>query len=120
MALAGCAGDETVSGFVDPTTEFALESISGSPFAARATITFPGAGKVLGEAPCNRWSAAQTATHPAVNIENILSTKRFCPDQALEDQYFDALRAMSRVEATGNVVILSDGSNREMVFRAQK
>jgi len=118
--LAGCAADETVSGFLDPQATYVLSSVSGTPFPARATITFPGAGKVLGEAPCNRWSGAQTLDYPLVKIGPILSTKRSCEQQANETAFFTALEAMKRVEATGNVVILSDGAGAEMVFRAQK
>ncbi|WP_226782166.1 META domain-containing protein [Oceaniglobus trochenteri] len=122
LALLGAcaASDETISAFVDPDTEFRLESIAGKDFPATATISFPGEGKVLGKAPCNRWSAPQTEPYPWVKIGPILSTRRACPEQAAETAFFDALRAMTLIEATGTVVILSDGDAREMVFRAQK
>lgn len=120
LMLAGCAAAPTVSEFVDPNAVYELERLGGAPFAARATITFPGAGKVSGEAPCNRWSGDQALNYPLVKIGPILSTKRACPDQAAETAFFTALEAMKRVEATGNVVILSDGAGSEMVFRAQK
>lgn len=118
--LAGCGADETVSGVVSPETVFLLESIADAPFAAKATITFPGAGKVLGEAPCNRWSAAQSLDFPLVKIGPILSTKRACAQQADEAAFFAALETMRRVDATGRVLILSDNAGTEMVFRAQK
>lgn len=118
--LAGCAAaDDTVSGFLDPQKTYLLSSISGAPFVARATITFPGAGRVVGEAPCNRWSGAQSLDYPLVKIGPILSTKRSCEQQAEETAFFAALETMKRVEATGNVVILSDGAGTEMMFRAE-
>lgn len=118
--LVGCSAPETVSEFVDSDAVFVLESIGGTGFAAPATITFPGAGKVLGQAPCNRWSGEQTLDYPLIRIGPILSTKRACAEQAQETAFFAALERMKRVEATGRVVILSDGAGEEMVFRAQK
>ncbi|WP_099826860.1 META domain-containing protein [Oceaniglobus indicus] len=119
LLLAACGGDETVSGQVDPDLTFALSTLDGTAFPARATIAFPGEGKVLGQAPCNRWSARQTAPYPWVEITGILSTKATCPDQPSEDAFFDALRQMGRIEAVGRVVIFSNDAGREMVFRAE-
>jgi len=116
----GCVAENTVSEFVMSDAVYVLERLGGDPFAARATITFPGPGKVLGEAPCNRWSGAQTLDYPLVKIGPILSTKRTCGEQAEETAFFTALERMKRVEATGAIVILSDGAGAEMVFRAVK
>jgi len=120
VALMGCVAENTVSEFVMSDAVYVLERLGGDPFAARATITFPGPGKVLGEAPCNRWSGAQTLDYPLVKIGPILSTKRTCGEQAEETAFFTALERMKRVEATGAIVILSDGAGAEMVFRAVK
>ncbi|TYB90326.1 META domain-containing protein [Oceaniovalibus sp. ACAM 378] len=119
-ALAACSSDETVSGLVDSDTSYVLETLDGAAFTSRATIDFPGEGKVLGEAPCNRWSAGQTLDYPLIKIETILSTKRSCPDQAQETAYFAALERMKRIDSVGRVVILSDGKSGEMVFRAER
>lgn len=117
--LAACSGDETVSGHVDNDTAFTLDTLDGIPFTAPATIQFPGEGKVLGEGPCNRWSAPQSRPYPWVKIGPIAATKRACPYLNREQEFFTALAEMSLVESTGNVVILTNDAGREMVFRAQ-
>jgi len=119
LLVAACAPRITVSEYVSSDAVYVLDRLGGAAFPARATITFPGAGKVLGEAPCNRWSAPQALEYPLVKIGPILSTKRACDAQVQETAYFAALAKMKRVEATGSVVILSDNAGTEMVFRAE-
>ena len=119
LFLNACGGDETVSGYVDPDLTFALETLDGTAFAGSATIGFPSEGKVVGAAPCNRWSASQSAPYPWVAIREIISTRATCPDQVSEDAFFAALREMNQIEAVGKVVILANEAGRQMVFRAE-
>ena len=121
LTLAGCmpGGDETVSGFADPQAVYAVQEIDGRSVSGQATITFPEPGRVAGAAPCNSWSARQTAPYPWFELDGIMATKRACPELAEETAFFDALADMELAEVQGPVLILSASGGRQMVFRAE-
>ena len=116
-ALGACRGDETVSAYAGPGP-WRLVSIDGAPYAAGAVLEFPEAGIVEGEAPCNRFSAAQTAPYPWLDLGPVAATRRACLDLDAEQAFFEALGAMTLAEAQGDVLILSNDAGREMVFEA--
>ncbi len=118
LPIVGCA-DETVSGYADPDATYRLVEISGTPFAAQATIAFPEEGRVRGEAPCNRWSATQSVPYPWFKLGPIAATKRACPDLEAEARFLTMLGEMTLVEVQGPVLILSDDQGRAMVFEAE-
>ncbi|MGR3461978.1 MAG: META domain-containing protein [Roseovarius sp.] len=120
MSLLGYCQDETVSGYDGQDTTWALRSIDGTPFAARATLTFPEEGTLAGEAPCNHYSGQQTVPYPWFSAERIISTKRACPDIEAETRYLRALADMTLAEIAGDTLILSNDAGREMMFRAQE
>lgn len=115
--LSTCGSDETISGYIDTSAEFALTEIGGVPYTARATIAFPEQGLARGTGPCNAWSATQTAPYPWLALGAIAATRRACPELAQETEYFAALAEMTLIEALGDVVLLSDDTGKEMVFR---
>ena len=117
LGLTACAGDETISGFVDPLTEWQLTELNGAPFEARATIAFPEEGRVEGRGPCNRFFGEQRVPYPWIEIGPLASTKLACPDLTLEQQYLEALQSMSLAEVNGAVLILSSDTG-EMIFEA--
>lgn len=118
MSILGYCKDETVSGHGGAAATWVLRSIDGTPFAARATLTFPEEGTVAGEAPCNRYSGQQTVPYPWFSAARITSTKRACPDLDAETRYLRALGEMTLAEIAGDTLILSNDAGREMVFRA--
>ena len=118
-ALSACAGDETVRSFVPEGSVWALSEIDGTAFPARATIGFPAAGKIAGDAPCNRYSGNQAAAYPWFRAERILSTQRACADLAAEQAFFAALGQVTLAEVQGEVLILSDPDGPTMVFTRQ-
>lgn len=118
MSLLGYCKDETVSGHGGAAATWALRSIDGEPFAARATLGFPEEGMIAGEAPCNRYSARQAVPYPWFRAETIVTTRSTCPDLAEEERFLRALSEMTLVEVTGPVMILSTEEGREMVFHA--
>ena len=118
LAIPACS-DETVSGYADPDAVYRLTEIDGVAFPANATIRFPKRGAVRGEAPCNAWSAAQSAPYPWLDLGPIVATRRACPDLEAEATFFKALETMSLAEVQGPVLILSNDEVREMVFRAE-
>ncbi|WP_428512541.1 META domain-containing protein [Roseovarius sp.] len=118
VSLLNCSGDETLSGHGAADRTWQLAELDGAAFDARATITFPEEGKIVGEAPCNRYFAAQLQPYPWFEAAEIGTTRRACPDLAQETAYLDALGAMSLAEVTETTLILSTPEGREMIFRA--
>lgn len=117
LILSACFEDETVTGYGGDRL-WSLTEIDGTSFPARATIRFGGDGKVTGQAPCNRYFTTQTAPYPWLELSPIGATKMACPELATESAYFDALSAMTLVEVSGDVMILSNEDGRKMIFTA--
>lgn len=118
--LTQCQGDETVTSYGAAEAVWQLAELDGQPFKAQATLILPDEGKLLGEAPCNAYSGAQTAPYPWFTVENIVATRRACADLESETAYFEALEQMTLSEVSGETLILSNDAGREMVFTAQK
>jgi len=118
FTLTGCKYDETISGYVDQRAEWVLVELDEKPFPTRATITFPSKGRIAGQAPCNRYSATQSAPRPWFEAGSVMSTKMACDDLVTEQQFFQALGEMTLVDTLGDTLILSNDAGREMVFRA--
>ncbi|MEP3345850.1 MAG: META domain-containing protein [Litoreibacter sp.] len=118
LTLLAYCKDETISGYAEEDVVWQLKTVNDLPFPANATITFPEAGKIAGQAPCNRYFGEQTAPYPWFQATAIGSTKKACPELDAETAYFDALRAMTLSEAVGETLILSTDDGQEMVFKA--
>lgn len=116
LSLPGACRDETVRAHGGDAGVWHLQSIDGAPFVARATLGFPARGRISGEAPCNSYSAQQTAPYPWFKAEKLSTTRLTCPDLAAETAFLRALEAMTLVEVAGAVLILSNDGGREMVF----
>ena len=120
LFLTACIGDETVSGYGGADRVWLLAEVDGATFTAHATLQFPEAGKIAGDAPCNRYSGAMTTPYPWFGATRIASTKMACPDLVAETNFFEALAAMTLSEVQGDVMILSNEAGREMVFKADE
>lgn len=116
--LAACSGDETISAFADPEAVYALQEVDGAPWTSRGTIAFPEPGVVTGQAPCNRYNAAQTAPYPWFELGPVAATLLACEDLAAEGTFLASLAEMTIAEVSGDTVILSNDAGRQMVFRA--
>lgn len=116
LSLPGACRDESVRAHGGDAGVWHLQSIDGAPFVARATLSFPAKGRISGEAPCNSYSAQQTAPYPWFTAEKLSTTRLTCPDLAAETTFLRALEAMTLVEVAGPVLILSNDEGREMVF----
>jgi len=117
--VSACFSDESISGFIEPTAEYHLVEVDGAPFIGTATITFPEAGKVTGQAPCNRYFATQTAPYPWFALESIGATRMACEHLPAESAFFAALEGMTLSEVSGDTLILSNTDGRQMVFVAR-
>lgn len=115
----GLCPDETVSGYAETETVWQLAELDGTPFQARATITFPQEGSVAGQAPCNSYTATQSVPIPWIEIRDIAATRLACPDLDSETVFFAALEEMTLVEVTLDILLLSTPQGREMVFKAR-
>jgi heat shock protein HslJ len=116
--IPACQSDETVAGFGAADTIWQLTELAGDPVTVRATLQFPEAGQIAGQAPCNRYSAKLTAPYPRFETGPILSTRMACPDLAQETAFFDALADMSQAELLDDTLILQNDAGRDMVFKA--
>lgn len=94
-----------------------LVAIDGEDFGAKATLTFPEPNKISGEGPCNFYGASVTGPYPVFVPGPIMSTQRACPFLAEEQQFLDALSAMTIADIQDDTVILSTPDGREMVFK---
>lgn len=116
--LAGCNQDETARAYGASDRVWTMVELDGQPFGETATLTFPDAGRVSGQAPCNRYFASMTAPYPWFQADAISSTKRACSAIAAETIFLTALAEMTQSEISGDVLILANEDAREMVFTA--
>lgn len=119
LVLAACAGDESISKFADPTAEYHLVMLDGQPWTDRTTISFPEAGRITGQAPCNRYFAEQTVPYPWFGVEGIGATRMACPALEAEARFFQALEDMTLAEVAGATLILSNSTSRTMIFEVR-
>jgi heat shock protein HslJ len=117
LVFLGCS-DETISGYADPAAIYRLEELNGVAVASEAAVRFPEEGRVEGVAPCNSWSATQTAPYPWIELGPIAATRRACPELDFENHFFDQLSSVTLAEVSGPVLVLT-GDGVEMVFRAE-
>jgi len=119
VLLSACVEDESIAKYADSDAEYQLTELDGTPFTATATISFPEAGKVTGQAPCNRYFADQSEAYPWFNVGAVRTTRMACPDLDTEAEFIAALRAMTLAEVAGETLILSNLDGRQMVFVAR-
>ncbi len=79
-----------------PGTEWRLVEMNGAPVAARVTAMLTEDGRVVGQAPCNRFTAAYSGRWPDLSFAPVASTRMACPDLAVETAFFAALGAVDR------------------------
>lgn len=115
LALLSACADETVTGYGGAGT-WLLTELNGGAYPARLTLTLT-EGDISGEAPCNRFSAIQTAPYPWFAASPITSTRRACPELPAEQAALTTLGQMTAAEAFGDRLLLSNPSTgAEMLF----
>lgn len=117
LMLAGCQPDETLTAYADGQSVFVLQSIDDTAFNATATIDISEAGKISGQAPCNRYFATQSTPYPWFEAGPIGATRMACDSLSAETVFFTALSDMTLAEVVGDTLILSNDNGREMVFQ---
>ncbi len=97
--------------------DWQLLAIDGVVTDMRATLRLSDDGMVSGQAPCNRWSAMNGNTLPALTLAAIRATRMACDRLEDEQVFFDALAAMTSLAPEGNHnLILTGPDGRSMEF----
>ncbi|UWQ28437.1 META domain-containing protein [Leisingera sp. M523] len=118
LFASACTGDETLSAYGAAGKVWHLSSIDNAAYPAFAWLTFPEPGKVAGRAPCNSFQGTQTAPYPWFSAETLTTARAACPELTLEADFLQSLQKMTLAEVSGDVLILSNGQGREMLFTA--
>lgn len=116
LVLAACGPDETVSAY-GQGDDYRLNEMNGAAITIPITLNISDTGQISGQAPCNRYSADQSAPYPWLELGPIIATRAACADLALENDYFALLAQMTLVEVAGPIMILSNDAKDMMVFQ---
>ena len=117
-ALTACREDETQRVYDDANRIWTLKQLDGAPFPASATLTFPKAGEITGQGPCNRYFGAMKAAYPQFDTGPIGSTRLACPEMAAETAFLTALERATAAQLTDGTLTLSDTDGLSMIFNA--
>lgn len=118
LLISACTGDETLSAYGAADKLWRLQSIDGTAYTAAASLRFPEPGTIEGQAPCNSFTGKQTAPYPWFSVEALAVTRAACPGLKAEAAFLQALQEMTLAEVSGDVLILTSGQGREMLFTA--
>lgn len=108
LGLAACEPTGTATpGASVPTGPYVLVGIGSDTVPQRNVgMTIEADGSVSGQAPCNHYSARQTAEPPAFALGPLTTTKAGCGGIAgqLERRYFEALSQANGISFEGGVL----------------
>jgi heat shock protein HslJ len=97
--------------------DWQLLAIDGQVTDAPATLRIGSDGTLAGAAPCNRWSAMNTATLPALTLGPIRATRMACDRLDDEQAFLAALSAMTAMALDGQRnLVLTGPDGRSMEF----
>ncbi|KEJ91010.1 META domain-containing protein [Sulfitobacter donghicola] len=119
-SLSACRADESVRAYGGADQVWTLKELNGASFPATATLTFPKAGEIAGQGPCNRYFGALSAPYPWFKAGPIGSTRMACPNLPAETAFLKALEAATISEVAGDTLVLSNTDGLEMVFKASE
>jgi heat shock protein HslJ len=118
--LAGCAAlqAEVPSAYLAP--EWRLLALDGAGSGAvEVTIDLSVAGRVAGQAPCNRYGGAYAGTLPDFRPGPMAATRMACDHLALESTFFAALAKVTAAVVAGDRLILTGPGARLEFVRPQ-
>ena len=116
-AAMSAAAHESHSPFENRSQTWQLVELNGQPFVARATLRFPEAGRIAGEAPCNRWFGEMRRPFPFFETGPLAATRMACPELDRESDFLNALARMSLAEHESGRLTLHGAKGETMVFR---
>ena len=101
-------------------SEWQLEDLGGvAAEHGKATLTFPEAGKVAGNASCNRFFGSSEINGGSIKLGAMGSTRMACPEPVMnqEAKYLEALQAAERFEwKDPYLLIYSKGFEKPLRF----
>lgn len=110
LGLAACEPTtSSTPGANIPTGPYVLVGIGSDTVPQRNVgMTIESDGSITGHAPCNSYSAAQTAEPPGFTLGPITSTKMGCGGTAgkLERRYLEALQGANGITFEGGVLTI--------------
>jgi heat shock protein HslJ len=117
LSLPATSGARMPPARIDPGP-WRLVALDGAAFAARATLTQPGPGRIAGQAPCNRYTGTLRAAPPGFDAGPFAVTRMFCDGlMEAETAFLTALEAMTGAEVAGDRLTLTGAAGRSLVFQ---
>ncbi|HMO08268.1 MAG TPA: META domain-containing protein [Paracoccaceae bacterium] len=84
-----------------------LVGLNGTPPGGAVTLRFDDGGRFAGQGPCNRYFGTYTGSAPAFRAGPVGATQMACDRLEEEGRYFAALSAVTRIERTGAMMVLT-------------
>ncbi|WP_164510831.1 META domain-containing protein [Nonlabens xiamenensis] len=98
---------------------YRIQSIEGENALNAQTIRFSGLSRtVTGNGGCNTYNASFTVDNLVLNIGEIASTRKTCPDIDAENKLFEALRKVRYYSSRDNQLTLYAADNETILVRA--
>jgi heat shock protein HslJ len=116
--VVACDRDETLRSYGASDKTWRLTELDGQPFDQTATITFSQKDRIVGQGPCNSYTANMSVPYPWFKAEALISTKMACPALTDETRFFNALGQATISEVLAGTMILSNTDGLKMVFTA--
>ena len=101
-------------------TAWRVEDIAGQGVidASHTTIEFDGAGKIAGDAGCNRYFGSAEVSDTSIKVGQLGSTRKMCP-QALMNQEMAFFKAIDEVTswelADTDLLYLRDANDKDQI-----
>ena len=106
------------SGWILPGTSWALTELDGKPYAARAVATLTEDGRIVGQGPCNAFTAAYSGRWPDLRFHPVASSRLTCPDLAAETAFFAALAKVEHGAHDGDALVFTGPGTSLRFIRA--
>ena len=104
------------------TTEWTLVQVEGKSFDAgdKYQVVFGKDNRISGIGDCNRLTGSYTADdNGKMKISQIASTRMMCPDQTMENKFFDILQQIDTYQLDGKMLLLLRDGELVAVFEAK-
>ncbi|MBP7001973.1 META domain-containing protein [Amaricoccus sp.] len=118
-ACAPMAPDEPAggpAGWILPGSEWRLVELNGKPYPARLTATLTEDGRIVGQGPCNRFTAGYEGRWPDLTFQPMATTRMACPDLEAETAAFAALAAVTHGDNGPEGLILTGPGDVRLRF----
>lgn len=111
LALSACVvvapPEVPQAGWILPGTSWKLTELDGKPFAARAVATLTEDGRIVGDGPCNAFTAAYSGHWPDLRFHPVANSRLSCPDIAAETAFFAALVKVEHGAHDGDALVFT-------------